>query len=56
MKPLTIAQEFLLAICQGGNSFRDYKAPHALRGTQKRRKRRPNMNLPLVRAYKGHRP
>lgn len=56
MKNLTPAQEFLLQICEGGDSFKDYKAPHAMRGTPPRPRRRKSMNLPLCPAYKGHRP
>ncbi len=36
---LNTAQQFTLSICEGGNPFRSYKAPHAYRGTPARVKR-----------------
>ena len=53
--PLTRAQHLLLGFMEGGNSFRDYKAPHAARGTAPRRRRRSSAMM-TPRLFKGHRP
>lgn len=52
---LNSAQRLTLQMLEGGNSLRDYKAPHAPRGTPPRRKRREGATL-LPRLFTGHRP
>ena len=66
---LTTAQEMMLDFCEGGNSLRSYKAPHAPKGTPARghvpreQRRRviwsKSLNRPAYakpRLFKGHRP
>lgn len=50
---LNAAQKLILEICDGGNSHRDYKAPHAYRPTPPRPKTGGPKRKKL---FKGHRP
>lgn len=52
---LNTAQQLVMKIVEGGNSLRDYKAPHAYRGTPPRKHfpRIQRANTPAERALTG---